>query len=447
MGLTGLQIYKLLPKKNCGECGPPTCLAFGMELAQQKTTLDKCPYISEEAKAELGEASAPPIRLITIGTGESEIQVGDETELFRHEKTFFHETAIGFEVSDSLDQDAFLKKVKEINELTFERIGLELSVDIVAIKNESGNAETFAQAVSRAMDETDKNLALVTEDPECARAALEKSASSRPLLYAATEDNYEEMVKIAQEYEVPLAVRGENLEKTAELSEKIAKLGYRELLLDPGSSNPQQYLEDFTQIRRLALRKKFRPLGYPTIAFTDNTEPYHEVMDAALYVCKYGNVVILKEPDPEEIYPLLVLRQNIYTDPQKPIQVEAKVYEIGEVDDNCPVYVTTNFSLAYFSVMGEIEASRLPGYLLVVDTEGTSVLTAWAAGKFDGDKIAEKLKESGLEDKVNHKKIIIPGHVAILRAKIEDNCDWEVIVGPREATGIPSFIKKNWEQK
>ncbi len=445
MGLTGLQIFKLLPKTNCGECGPPTCLAFAMELAQQKTSLDKCPYVSEEAKAELGEASAPPIRLITVGKGEKEFQVGDETELFRHDKTFFNETAIGFELEDNLEEKAIRDKAKTIDGLSFERIGLELSVNLVAVCNTSQDAETFAKAVSLVMEETDLPLMLVTEDPTCAAAALEKCASSRPLLYAANNENYEEMTKIADENSCPLVVRGENLEQTAEITDKIAKLGYRELMIDPGSGGAGEYLEDLTQIRRLALRKKFRPLGYPTVVFTGSEDTYQEVIEAAVYTCKYGNVVIMKEPDDWKTFPLLILRQNIYTDPQKPIQVEAGVYEIGEVDENSPVYVTTNFSLTYFSVMGEIEASRVPGYLLIVDTEGTSVLTAWAAGKFDGDKVAEELVQSGLEDRVNHKKVIIPGQVAVLRAKIEDNCDWEVLIGPGEATGIPSFIRKNWQ--
>ena len=443
MALTGLEIYKLLPKKNCGECGPPTCLAFAMSLAAGKATLDTCPYVTDDAKEALGSASAPPIKLIKIGTGEKTVELGDETVLFRHDKTFFHPTGVAFEVLDSLSADDLEQKLKEINALEFDRVGLHYDVDMVAVK-QTGDVGQFVQAVQKVSQGTALALVLMTEEPAAATAALEVCKDRNPLLYAATESNYTEMTEVAKKYNVPLGVKAENIFKLAELVEKITALGYKELVLDSGARGTSQTLADFTEMRRAAIKKKFRPFGYPTVAFTTVEDPMEEIVQAQVYATKYASMVVIKATAKHHVLPLLTWRQNLYTDPQKPIQVESKIYEVGNVTPDSPVYLTTNFSLTYFSVEGEVEGSKVPSYIIPVETDGTSVLTAWAAGKFTAEKIAEVLNSIGITDKVNHREVILPGYVAVLSGKLEEKSGWKVIVGPREAAGIPAFAKSRY---
>lgn len=443
MALTGLEIYKLLPKKNCGECGPPTCLAFAMSLAAGKAALDACPYVSDEAKEALGSASAPPIKLIKIGAGEKVVELGDETVMFRHDKTFFHPTGIAFEIQDGISEEELNAKLQEISELEFDRVGLHYDVDMVAIKQTAG-VEQFKQAVQKVAAGTKLALVLMTEDAAAAEAALELCKDRNPLLYAATESNYKEMTAAAQKYNVPLAVKGEDLFKLSDLVEKITALGYKELVIDSGARDTSKVIADLTEIRRAAIKKKYRPFGYPTIAFTTAEEPMEEILQAQSYVSKYASMVVLKATAKHFVLPLLTWRQNLYTDPQKPIQVEQKIYEIGNVNENSPVYICTNFSLTYFSVEGEVEGSKIPGYIIPVDTDGTSVLTAWAAGKFTAEKIAEVVNSIGITDKVKHREIVIPGYVAVLSGKLEEKSGWKVIVGPREAAGIPAFAKSRY---
>ncbi|MEG0997582.1 MAG: acetyl-CoA decarbonylase/synthase complex subunit gamma [Clostridiales bacterium] len=440
MGLTGLAIYKNLPKKNCNECGVPTCLAFAMALASGKASLDACPYVTDEAREALDSASAPPIKLVKIGTGEKEVELGDETELFRHDKTFFHPTGMGFYVEDNAaDLDA---QIDAIADLQFDRVGQHYTVQFVALKNASGDAATFAAAAEKAAAKM--AVILMADDAAAQSAALDKIAAEKPLVYAATEANYEAMVEVAKKYEVALAVYAEGLEALDALVEKIHGLGYKELVLDAGSRETVKVLADLTQIRRLAVKKRHRPFGYPTIAFTSEEPGLAETMQANAYVAKYASICVMKGTNKADIMPILSWRQNVYTDPQKPVAVVPKLYEIGAVNENSPLYITTNFSLSYYSVEGEVEASRIPSYIIPIDTDGTSVLTAWAAGKFGGEHIAAAMKEYDIESKVNHKKVIIPGFVAVIAAKLKDETGWEVIVGPKEASGISGFAKANF---
>ncbi|MGI6096579.1 MAG: acetyl-CoA decarbonylase/synthase complex subunit gamma [Dethiobacteria bacterium] len=438
MALTGLEIFKQLPKKNCGECGVPTCLAFAMALASGKVSLDACPYVAEEAKEVLESASKPPIKLVKIGTGKQLAEIGDETELFRHDKRFFHPTALAIAVKDSEDVTT---KIKYIDDLRFERAGLQYQVDLVALYNDSGDPAQFEAAVEAAMQATELPPILITEDVVAIKKALEVCAERNPLLYAATTDNYIQMAELAKSKAVPLAVYAENLEELAQLVKKITKLGHNELVLDSGQRETHRVLADLTQIRRLAIKKKYRPFGYPTIAFTNKDNPQEEIVQAGVYLSKYAGIIVLNAYEKQQLLPLLTWRQNLYTDPQKPIQVEAKLYAIGGVGEHSPVYCTTNFSLTYFIVKGEVENSRIPSYILAVDTGGTSVLTAYADGKFTAETITKAMKDAGLDDKVKERKIIIPGQVAILKGKLEEESGWEVIVGPREAAGIPKFVK------
>jgi acetyl-CoA decarbonylase/synthase complex subunit gamma len=443
MALTGLEIYKLLPKTNCKECGQPTCLAFAMQLAAGKASLEKCPYVSEEAKEALGAASAPPIALVKVGAGERVFTAGNETVLFRHDKRFEHPTGIAVTLADDLPPEEIAGRVEEINALCFDRVGQLHCVDLVAVKNVSGDPAVFAGVAKAVSGKTNLALILMSEDPGAMEAAIKETAAFKPLIYAATAENYEKMAALAKEHDTALAVKGENLATLADLVSKITAVGVKQLVLDTGAREVNQVLGDQTQLRRQAL-KRFRPFGYPSITFAAEQDPVARVIEAGVHIAKYAGIVVLDTADRAEILPLLTLRLNIYTDPQKPIAVEPKVYEIGAVNENSPLYVTTNFSLSYFCVAGDIEASRVPGYVLTVDTDGTSVFTAWAAGKFTPEKIAAALSESGAGDKVAHRKVIIPGGVAVLSGKLQELSGWEVLVGPRESAGIPAFLKQFW---
>jgi acetyl-CoA decarbonylase/synthase complex subunit gamma len=441
LGLTGLDIYKQLPKKNCGECGPPTCLAFAMALASGKASLETCPYVSDAAKEALGAASAPPIRLVKIGVAANEVAVGDETVIFRHDKTFFHETGVAIQVDDDLDDAALDAKLARIADLVFERVGLKYTVNFVAVKCVKGDAARFAAFAKKVADQTTLALILMAECPDCLGKAAEPLAARRPLLYAATGANFDGMLALAKKLSLPLAILGKDLDETAALAEKASAAGVKDLVLDAGQRDTGKALAALTQCRRLSIKKKYRPLGFPTMAISSETDPLAEIMQASVYVAKYAGIVVIKADVKEQVLPLLTLRQNIYTDPQKPIQVEAKLNGVGAVTPQSLVYVTTNFSLTYYTVEGEVASSKIPAYILAVQTDGTSVLTAWAAGKFTSESIAAAIKSSGVEEKVAHRNIILPGYVAILSGKLQELSGWKVIVGPREAAGIPSFAK------
>jgi acetyl-CoA decarbonylase/synthase complex subunit gamma len=445
MGLTGIQIFKLLPKTNCGECGVPTCLAFAMALAAGKAELASCPYVSDEAKAQLAEASAPPIRPLTIGAGDNALKIGGETVLFRHEKTFVNPTGLALLISDSMDDTEVGERLKRFNEMKFERVGLALRPELVAVKEQSGDSAKFVGLIERIKQETDAGLILMSEKTEVLAAGVKACADRVPLIYAVSNGNADALADLAKQHKCPLAVKAKDLDELSQLTTKLDQAGIKDVVLDPGSRTLRKVFEDEVFIRRAALQKKFRPLGYPTIAFpcemTD--DPMKETLIASILIAKYGGIVVLSDFQGHSLFPLLVERMNIYTDPQRPMTMKEGIYEIGNPDESSPVLMTTNFALTYFIVMGEIEASRVPSYLLVMDTEGLSVLTAWAAGKFVGDAMGMFVKKSGIGDKVKKKRIIIPGLVAAVSGDLEEELgtDWEIAIGPREAAHIPAFLK------
>ncbi|MHC4597504.1 MAG: acetyl-CoA decarbonylase/synthase complex subunit gamma [Planctomycetota bacterium] len=443
MALTGLQIYKLLPKTNCKKCGFPTCLAFAMALGQKKVELAKCPDVSEEAKAELEGASAPPIRLVTIGAKDSPLELGNETVLFRHEQTFFHPCGLAVKVaSGDADRKAKLEKIRDLH---FMRVGMDLGVELVALEDTSADAASFAEAAKEAREVSGRLLILMTEDSEKMKEAGEALKDDRPLLYGATAANAEAMAAVAKELGCPLGVKATSLEEAADLTQKIKGAGVEDMIVDSGAKNALDALKDFTQMRRLALKKTFRPLGYPSMYVAAGEDVYDQIAEMATVVSKYAGIVVMPNPEAWQALALVTLRLNVYTDPQKPIQVEPKVYPIGEPGDDAPVLLTTNFSLTYFTVESEVEASRVPSYILVTDTEGMSVLTAFAADKMTAETVTKSLKSSGIEEKIKHKKLIIPGYVAVMSGGLQEESGWEIMVGPREASAIPSYLKTIWK--
>ncbi|MCQ9206707.1 MAG: acetyl-CoA decarbonylase/synthase complex subunit gamma [Omnitrophica bacterium] len=441
MALSGLEIYKLLAKTNCKKCGFPTCLAFAMQLAAKKTSLDKCPSVSEEAKNALESASRPPIKLVTIGEGEEKLEAGNETVLFRHEEKFYHPTGIGFLLEDTQSADELKKAIEEIKKLDFERVGQRIGVNLVALSCKSNDAAKFVEALKTILGGCALPLALMSDDPLIIEKALEISKDKKPLIYKATGVNFKEMANLAKKYKVPLVASAPTLEELAGLVKNLNTEGIEDIILDTGDKALAEKLWDLTQIRRLALKKAFRPFGYPVITFTKSGDPAREVAEASSYVAKYAGIVVLRTRLAWAVLPILTLRQNLYTDPQKPLQVESKIYEVGQVTDKSPVLVTTNFSLTYYTVEGEVEASKVPSFIVVCDAEGMSVLTAWAADKFTADSIASALDKFSIKDKVSHKDLIIPGYVSVLSGKLEEKSGRKVVVGPREASGIPVFLR------
>jgi len=412
-----------------------------MALASGKASLEDCPYVSDEAKEALDSASAPPIKMVKVGTGDFEVKLGEETEIFRHDKRFFNPTGVAVIISDSEDVAA---KAEQFDGLEFDRVGMHYVTDMVAVKCDSGDAGKFKEAVETVAGKTEKAMILMTEDPAIMEGALEAVADRKPLVCAATGDNYEKMTELAKGKECPMVVQGKDINDLAELVDKVVGLGHKELVIDSGARETSQVLADLTQFRRLAVRKKFRSFGYPAFAITTKEDPKEEIVQAGVYVSKYADVVALKACEKQQLLPLLSWRQNLYTDPQKPIAVEAGLYDVGDPGDDAPVYVTTNFSLTYFIVEGEVEGARIPSRILSVDTGGVSVLTAYADNKFSAETITEAIKKCGLEDKVKHKKLVLPGHVAVLKGTLEEESGWEVMVGPREASGINKFAKDNF---
>lgn len=447
MALSGLQIYKLLPQTNCKECGFPTCLAFAMKLAAKQAELDKCPYVSDEAREQLAESAAPPVRLVTISADGREVKSGNEIVLYRHEKTFYNPCGIFIRLRDSLPLEALKSAAREAADYKVEYVGRSMSIDGFAVEA-TGSSDTFAAAVRGVLETAVLPLILMSSDVQVLEkglaAAREVASAVTPLLYAATADTWEPFAALAKKFGVPLAVRANTLSELAALTEKVKGAGVDDIVLDPVVRDLKSALALNTLIRRLALKKTFRPLGYPIITFPGEMADDEGMVAVAATqaVTKYGGFVVLDRFSPALLYPLLALRTNIYTDPQKPIQVQPGVYEINNPQPDSPLMVTTNFSITYFSVANEVDGSGLPGWLLVADAEGMSVLTAWAAGKFDAERIAKAVKSTNVAEKLSHRKLIIPGLVSVLLGELEEALPgWQILVGPREAVDLPAYLK------
>jgi acetyl-CoA decarbonylase/synthase, CODH/ACS complex subunit gamma len=445
MALTGLQIQKLLPQTNCKECGANTCLAFAMQLAAKKADLSKCPYASEEAKRILGAASEPPVKLIELGADGS-LKLGEETVLYRHEKSFAHRTAIAVNVNDTDSPEETARALKEIRDYRLVRSGEEMSIDMVSATEKGGSAESFIRLVQQAWETTHKPLVLRSSNPEILIGAARAVQGSRSVLASATAESADSLCSVARECGHALAITGEDLNAIVALANKLKQDGFTNLLLDFRSDSLSEQFQTNSIARRAALKSGIKSLGYPGIRFPDAQGREDGLWDltasAITEICKYGGICVLPLLDPAQLVILFTLRLNLYTDPQKPIQVEPKLYAIGEPRLDSPVFVTTNFSLTYFIVSGEIENSGISSWLLVPECEGMSVLTAWAAGKFSGATIGKFAKSIGLDDRVTNREIVIPGYVSQISGELEENlAGWKVLVGPQDAADIESFVK------
>ncbi|MDR2141562.1 MAG: acetyl-CoA decarbonylase/synthase complex subunit gamma [Deltaproteobacteria bacterium] len=442
MALTGIQIFKLLPGTNCKKCGSPTCLAFAMNLASGKAELDACPDVSEASREKLSAASAPPIRPVTIGSGATAIKVGGETVQYRHEKTFFNPTGIGGLIEDSKSAADIAATVKRWQALQYLRVGLNLRPELAIVKG----GPNLAAAAKAVVDNSDLSVVLYSEDVAALKSAAEALAGKNPLIGPATAANYKEVAEVAKAAKVPVWLKAKDLDEVAVLTKGLKEAGINDIVVDTGARTPKKVFQDSVAMRRAALVGQNRDYGYGTITFpneiTDNLAL--QVPVAASLIAKYAGIVVLSDLDGAVVFPLLLQRLNIFTDPQRPMTQTEGIYPINDPDENSPVLVTTNFSLTYFIVSGEVEASRVPSWLLIKDSEGLSVLTAWAAGKFSGDDVGQfVLKRSGIVDKIKHKSVIIPGYAAAISGDMEEELPgWKVAIGPREAAHLTKFLKE-----
>jgi acetyl-CoA decarbonylase/synthase complex subunit gamma len=445
MPIAGSEIVKMLPgKKPCKDCGFPTCFAFAMKLASGGASVDKCPYLSEETKAKLLDLLAPPIKLVTVGSGENAVKIGNEEVIYRHEKTFVHPPGIALLISDKEENGKIEEKTKKIKELQFPWVGVNLKADLLALHFESGDKGKFLGLVKKVYDSTDLGMVLISEDMDVLFAARDICADKHPLVYPITKGNIDEAIPKIKASPTPVGLRGEGVEELIPLTMKLKDAGIEEVVLDPGSKGLLEAIRDQTFIRKAALKQGLKPLGYPTIGFPCFMAKgrLKEMLVGSAFINKWVSITVFSDFDQYSLLPLLVQRLNIYTDPRFPMAVEEKYYEVGEPDESSPVLVTSNWALTYFLVSSAVEATKVPAYICVKDAEGLGVLTAWAAGKFSGDSVGTFIKKCGIADKVKHRKLVIPGKVARIKGELEDalNLEWEIIVGPKETTGIGAYL-------
>lgn len=441
MALKGLDIFKLSPKKNCKECGSPTCMAFCMKVAQGAVALDKCPYFSEEAKAKLSEATAPPMKTITVG---NDIKLGGETVLFRHEKTLVNRNRFAVPVCTCMDEAAADQKLADIQKVDYERIGEREYIEFVMVRCEKNSADKWEDLVKKAAA-TGRTLILNCTCPECAKKALAICKDGKPILNGATPENFEEMSAIATEAGVTLGVHADSLSELHDLIGKLEAAGNKNLIIDVTGKTVKETFANTVLVRRTALKDGDRTFGYPSIvdlAKLAAGDEHLETALAAVFTLKYGSIIVMERLGYAEALPLYGLRQNVFTDPQKPMKVAPGIYPMNGATPDDPCMLTVDFALTYFLVSGEIERSNVPVNLLITDASGMSVLTAWAAGKFSSSSIKKFFDEFELDKKINNRTLVIPGKVAVMKGEIQDKLpDWNVVVGTREAVEIVKFLK------
>ncbi|HII84552.1 MAG TPA: acetyl-CoA decarbonylase/synthase complex subunit gamma [Methanobacterium subterraneum] len=456
MQVTAMDIYRLLPQTNCEDCeeaacGEASCMAFATKLSEKEAQLELCTELSPEGLTKLESLLAPAVREITIGTGDKTTTIGGDEVLYRYELTYYNPTSLVIDIADNLDDDEFTERVKTIEETEFERIGEMLTLDAVALRNASGDSDKFAEAASK-LKKAKLPLVLCSFDSEAMKAALEKVGDERPLIYGVTESNLEEMSALALEYNCPVTIFSPNdLEKMKQISRTLREKGIEDIVLDPGTYVEEgigDSLDNFVMIRRLAVEEQDEDFRFPILGIPALTWLYEkdeikggirEATIAATLMNKYADMLIFHGTNIWELIPVLTLRQGIYTDPRKPQAVDAGLYEFGEVNKDSPVLMTTNFALTFYTVEGDIKG-KTNAYLLVLDTEGRAVDVSLAGGQLNAEAVADLIKETGIEEKVDTRKLIIPGLSAPVSGEIEDESGWEVLVGPRDSSAVPGFI-------
>ncbi|MDH5481942.1 MAG: acetyl-CoA decarbonylase/synthase complex subunit gamma [Candidatus Bathyarchaeota archaeon] len=462
--LSPIDVYKLLPRTNCKECGEENCMAFATKVVNREVPVDKCPPLlikgHEKAYKQLKEMLKPPIKEVVVGVGDRAVKIGGKLVMYRHEFTYFNPTAVAIDVTDEMSDEEILDRIKRTEKFSFEYIGQTLKLDMIAVRSTSNDPEKFRATVKKVTENTNLPLILCSLNPSMLEAGLMAAPKSRPLLYAATQDNWNDMAELALMYNCPLAIFApNNLKLLKSLAKTLVAYGVEDLVLDPGTFTSEglaDVLNNFTMIRRAACKSGDEFLGFPLIGVPmtvwmergeapEEVAKWKEAYVASLLIVRFADVIIVHSADGWSLLPPVVLRQNIYTDPRKPVAVEPGLKVFGNPDEKSPVMFTTNFALTYFTVASDIESAKVNAYLMVVDTEGIAVDSAVAGRKLTAEKVADAIKASKVEDKVKHRRLIIPGKAARLSGEIEEQSGWEVLVGPRDSSDIPKFLQEKWQ--
>ncbi|MEE8168488.1 MAG: acetyl-CoA decarbonylase/synthase complex subunit gamma [Candidatus Hydrothermarchaeales archaeon] len=460
--ISPLEIYKLLPGTNCKECGEESCMAFASKLIERAKGVGDCPPLAEdkylEKREKLIELVTPPVKEVVVGVGERAVAIGGEEVMYRHELTFFNKTAFFIDVHDEMSQEELAKKVEAIDKFTFGRVGQELKLQGVAVRAKSGEPTKFGEAVLVVTEKTDLPLMLCSYDPKLLEVALEIALDRRPLIYAATKDNWEQVVNLALKHACPVVVSSPgDIEGLIELSQNLMENGIEDIVLDigtyPDGGQLKAMEENLVMLRRSAIEEEVKPLGFPIlgvpmVAGMREKDPVKaamaEVTLGASLILKYCDIMVVSSMEVWSLLPLLTIRQNIYTDPRMPLQVEAGLKILGSPDENAPVFLTSNFALTYYTVASDLEAAKIPCYVLVADTDGHAVEVSMAGQKLTADVVKNVLESSKVAEKVKHKKLIIPGRASRISGEIEDATGWEVMVGPIDSARIPKFLDEKW---
>jgi len=461
--ISPLDVFNLLPKTNCGKCGEDTCFAFATKVADRKIDLELCTPLYEEDKYETSEQKLkvvlrPAVREVRVRSGGREIRLGGKTVLYRHEFRYDNPTALAIAVSDAMPEDKMLAKVKRASDFEYRYIGMDLALDMVAVRSVTNDPALFEKRVKLISETTDMPLVLCSLKPEVIEQGLAAMGEARPLIYAANQDNWKEMAQLSQMYECPLVVSAPNdLNQLRSLANTLLEMGIEDLVLDPGTlpdDGIRDTINNFTMLRRGATSmgddlSGFPLLGAPIAAWGNQEEDpvvnmWKESFLASMLVCRYADILIMNSMEVWPILPTIILRTNIYTDPVKPVTVEPGLRTFGNPDKDSPVLYTTNFALTYFTVSEDFK--DLDCYLLVVDTEGISVESAIAGGKLTADKVAEAIRESGIEEMVDHRKLVSPGMAARISGETEEASGWDILVGPRDSGGIKDFLQQKFYQ-
>ena len=459
-----LEVYKFLPQTNCGDCGEATCMAFASHMIDRSLKLEDCPPLLEDKfkkkYLKLAELLAPEIREVIIGTGEHTVSVGGDDILYRHQLTFFNQPALAVDVWDTMSEDELTERIKFINEYKKFYVGRFLKLDMVAIRSTSGDPDKFKQAVTSAAGNTELPLILCSLDPKVLKAGLEVVADRKPLLYAATKDNWQDVADLVMEYDVPLVLFSpDDLDTLKSLAATFLEMGREDLVLDPGT-NPQgkslrESFENFLMIRRAGIKEGQRDIAFPLLAvpmtaYLANDDPvsasYWETVLASVFSVRYGDIMIVHSIEPYALLPELHIRDTIYTDPRTPVKVDPKVYEVGSPDKDSPVFVTTNFALTFYTVESDLASNGIDCYLLATDTDGLGVEAAVAGGQMTGQKVSDEFKRVGFDfgEMTAHNTVILPGLAARLQGDMEDASGLKVKIGPPDSGRIPGWMEKNW---
>ncbi len=462
--LSPIEVYKLLPKTNCKACGQQNCMAFATKIVNREVTLESCPQLlkkeNENLYNQLKELLRPPVREVIIGAGEKAKKIGGKLVMYRHEFAYFNPTVIAIDVTDEMNENDLVSRIKRVENFSYEYIGYTLKLDMIAIRCTSGDAEKFKNTVKKISETTNLPLIFCTFNPNIAEAGLMAAPNARPLLYAANIENWKDMAELALMYNCPIVASSPNdLTSLVSLVKTLVAYGLTDIVLDPGTFANEgiaDTLNNFTMLRRAACKEGEDLAGYPLLGVpmvvwsnkgetADDIVKWRESYLASMLIVRYADILVMHGTDGWPLLPVTVLRQNIYTDPRKPVAVASGLKVFGIPNENSPVFFTSNFAMTYYTVASDIESNKLNAYVIVVDTEGSAIDSGIAGRKLTADRVSDAIKSSGIENKVKHRKIIIPGKASKISGEIEELSGWKVQVGPRDSSDIPKYLIEKWQ--